>query len=88
MKRQWKLSQRKTHFHFITGTICAHNCMSKCTRNFYEDPAHIRNMKLLAAENGYEAWLKKQGVPAVTKEGKGAAVVGVVDRLVWQQHTS
>ena len=61
---------------FITGTICAHNCMSKCTRNFYEDPVHIRNMKLLAAENGYEAWLKKQGVPAVTKEGKAAVVGG------------
>ena len=71
---------------FITGTLCAHNCMYKCTRNFYEDPVHIRNMKLLAAENGYEAWLKKQGVPAVTKEAR--QLLSVVDRLVWQQHTS
>lgn len=43
---------------FITGTICAHNCMSKCTRNFYETPVHIREMKLKAAENGYEALLE------------------------------
>ena len=27
---------------FITGTICAHRCMGKCTRNFYEDPVQIR----------------------------------------------
>lgn len=35
---------------FITGTICAHNCMSKCTRNFYESPVDIRRTKLEAAE--------------------------------------
>ena len=60
---------------FITGTICAHNCMNKCTRNFYEEPVHIRNMKLVAAENGYEAWLSKVSAPAVTK-GKAAVVGG------------
>ncbi|WP_251387695.1 putative selenate reductase subunit YgfK [Mediterraneibacter agrestimuris] len=60
---------------FITGTICAHNCMNKCTRNFYEEPVHIRNMKLAAAENGYEAWSGKVNAPAVTK-GKAAVVGG------------
>ncbi len=40
---------------FITGTICAHNCMSKCTRNFYEEPVHIRSVKLQAAQNGYDS---------------------------------
>lgn len=60
---------------FITGTICAHNCMSKCTRNFYDEPVHIRNMKLVAAENGYEAWIAKVNAPAVTK-GKAAVVGG------------
>lgn len=60
---------------FITGTICAHNCMNKCTRNFYEEPVHIRNMKLVAAENGYEAWLSKVSAPAVTR-GKAAVVGG------------
>ena len=61
---------------FITGTICAHNCMSKCTRNFYETPVHIREMKLKAAENGYEALLEKLPVPAVTKAEKAAVIGG------------
>lgn len=61
---------------FITGTICAHNCMSKCTRNFYETPVHIQEMKLKAAENGYEALLEKLPVPAVTKAGKAAVIGG------------
>lgn len=61
---------------FITGTICAHNCMSKCTRNFYETPVHIREMKLKVAENGYEALLEKLPVPAVTKAGKAAVIGG------------
>lgn len=61
---------------FITGTICAHNCMSKCTRNFYETPVHIREMKLKAAKNGYEALLEKLPVPAVTKAGKAAVIGG------------
>lgn len=61
---------------FIKGTICAHNCMSKCTRNFYETPVHIREMKLKAAENGYEALLEKLPVPAVTKAGKAAVIGG------------
>ena len=61
---------------FITGTLCAHNCMYKCTRNFYETPVHIREMKLKAAENGYEALLEKLPVPAVTKAGKAAVIGG------------
>ena len=61
---------------FITGTICAHNCMSKCTRKIYETPVHIREMKLKAAENGYEALLEKLPVPAVTKAEKAAVIGG------------
>ena len=61
---------------FITGTICAHNCMSKCTRNFYESPVHIREMKLEAARHGYDAFLEKLPVPAVTKPGKAAVIGG------------
>ncbi len=61
---------------FITGTICAHNCMSKCTRNFYESSVHIREMKLEAARHGYDAFLEKLPVPAVTKPGKAAVIGG------------
>lgn len=60
---------------FITGTICAHNCMSKCTRNFYEEPVNIRSVKLEAAEHGYEAMLAKTEKIPVTN-GKKTAVVG------------
>lgn len=60
---------------FITGTICAHNCMGKCTRNFYEEPVHIRDMKLKAAEEGYEKLISKVAAPEVTYKEK-AAVVG------------
>ncbi len=59
---------------FITGTLCAHNCMSKCTRNFYEEPVNIRSTKLVAAEKGYEEVIKE--VKAGTGNGKKAAVVG------------
>ena len=38
---------------FITGTICAHNCMTKCTRNYYDEPVNIRATKLVAAEKGF-----------------------------------
>lgn len=61
---------------FITGTICAHNCMSKCTRNFYEEPVHIRAMKLEAAENGYADWLRTVTPVNVTEKGKAAVVGG------------
>lgn len=61
---------------FITGTICAHNCMSKCTRNFYEEPVHIRAMKLEAAENGYEAWLADVSPKPLTEKGKAAVIGG------------
>jgi len=59
---------------FITGTICAHNCMSKCTRNFYETPVNIRKNKLIAAEGGLAKVLPtiKQGA----SNGKTAVVVG------------
>lgn len=60
---------------FITGTICAHNCMSKCTRNFYEDPVNIRRSKLEAAEGGYEVLMAGLKKP-VQDAGKKAAVVG------------
>ncbi len=39
---------------FITGSICTHECMSNCTRIFYEKSVKIRDAKLIAAQNGYE----------------------------------
>ncbi|MDD3361119.1 MAG: putative selenate reductase subunit YgfK [Hespellia sp.] len=59
---------------FMTGTICAHGCMSACTRNFYETPVQIRGVKLEAAQNGYEAVLAK--LAKTGKSDKKVAVIG------------
>lgn len=42
---------------FMTGTICSHFCMGKCTRNFYEEPVNIRCVKLECAEKAYDTIL-------------------------------
>ena len=39
---------------FITGTICAHPCMSNCVRTVYESPVEIRATKLNSAEKAFE----------------------------------
>ncbi|MCI6466214.1 MAG: putative selenate reductase subunit YgfK [Faecalicatena sp.] len=71
-----KVITEKNPLPFITGTICAHNCMSKCTRNFYEEPVHIRAMKLEAAQNGYVSWLTQVKPADVTEKGKAAVIGG------------
>ena len=59
---------------FITGTLCAHNCMTKCTRNFYEESVNIRGTKLTAAEHGYEQLIGE--IKAGEPNGKKVAVIG------------
>ncbi len=63
---------------FITGTICAHRCMGRCTRNFYEEPIQIRAVKLKAAEAGYRDYLDyvKAEAAKIAKTGKKVAVIG------------
>ncbi|MCI2056521.1 MAG: putative selenate reductase subunit YgfK [Oscillibacter sp.] len=61
---------------FITGTICAHRCMTKCTRNFYDEPVQIRASKLVAAEKGYEQYMNKLTKPAPTDTNVKAAIIG------------
>ena len=59
---------------FMTGTLCNHRCMSKCTRNFYEEPVAIRGTKLQAAKGGYDSVLG--GLKAEGCCGKKVAIVG------------
>ena len=59
---------------YITGTICAHRCMSRCTRNFYEEPVHIRKMKLRAARGGYDTVLA--GHTEGTRDKGRVAIIG------------
>lgn len=61
---------------FITGTICAHPCMNKCTRNFYEDSVHIRSAKLEAAKGGYDKLLAGLKAPAASGSANVAVVGG------------
>jgi putative selenate reductase len=59
----------------ITGHICDHQCMYNCTRNDYEGPVSIREVKRVAARRGRRAYR----VQARNKAGRldtKAAVIG------------
>ena len=71
-----KVILNKNPLPFITGTICAHNCMSKCTRNFYEASVDIRRTKLESAQGGIDAVMAALKAPAVTSDKKAAVVGG------------
>ena len=70
-----ELILEKNPLPFITGTICAHRCMDKCTRNFYEDSVYIRNIKLIAAQEGYDAVMARLA-PAQRQDAKKTAIIG------------
>ena len=70
-----KLITEKNALPFITGTICAHRCQGKCSRNFYEESVHIRDTKLLAAQKGYNALMASIKLPERV-EGKRVAIIG------------
>ena len=70
-----KLITEKNPLPFLTGTICAHRCQNKCSRNFYEDSVHIRDTKLVAANKGYGALMASIKKPAKVA-GKKAAIIG------------
>ncbi len=70
-----ELIVEKNALPFITGTICAHHCMGKCSRNFYDEAVQIRATKLLAAEKGIDALMASIKKPAPV-EGKKAAIIG------------
>jgi len=71
-----KVITEKNPLPFITGTICPHNCMNKCTRNFYEESINIRGVKLEAATSGFEALMGELTVPEVTSDKKAAIIGG------------
>ena len=70
-----KLITEKNPLPFLTGTICAHRCQNKCTRNFYDESVHIRDTKLVAAAHGYDA-LMASIRPTEKLPGKKAAIIG------------
>ena len=50
--------------------------MTKCTRNFYDQPVNIRATKLVAAERGYDAYMAKVKAPAPAATSAKVAVIG------------
>lgn len=74
LEEAMKVILDKNALPFMTGTICAHPCMSKCTRNFYESPVCIRDTKLAIASETFETILKE--IRPAECCGKKAAVVG------------
>ncbi|MEA4895228.1 MAG: FAD-dependent oxidoreductase, partial [Oscillospiraceae bacterium] len=71
-----KVIVEKNPLPFITGTICAHNCMTKCVRNFYESPVNIRSVKLEAAKGGYDELISGLAKPVVTEKSRTAVIGG------------
>ena len=71
-----KVILEKNPLPFITGTICAHHCMDKCTRTFYDRSVQIRDTKLVAAERGYSKVMAQLKPPTPVYDGKKVAVIG------------
>jgi len=61
----------------ITGYICDHQCMTKCTRWEYDSPVLIRDIKKFATEKSFENYLKnfKENFQSIRNEIK-VAIIG------------
>ena len=70
-----KLITEKNPLPFLTGTICAHRCQTKCSRNFYDESVRIRDTKLMAAQKGYNALMASIKLPERVA-GKKVAIIG------------
>lgn len=73
-REAYELIVAKNPLPFITGSICPRYCTAKCTRLDYDEPVCIREIKRMAAENGYRAYLQKRG----KTEGKSPVRVAVI----------
>ena len=69
-----KIILEKNALPFTTGTICPHTCADKCMRNHYESALRIREVKLMAAEAGFDKVLPS--LKAAGAAGKKVAVIG------------
>ena len=59
---------------FMTGTLCPHTCTNPCMRNYYDQPVHIREAKLEAAQKAFEEVLPT--LVANEPTGPKVAVIG------------
>ena len=76
-KEAFKTIIAKNPLPFMTGYICDHQCMTKCTRWDYDSPVTIRDIKKEASIKGYPEFLKefKDNVKA-KHNGINAAIIG------------
>ena len=73
-REAYELIISKNPLPFITGFICDHKCQLKCVRNDYEEPVLIRDLKRVAAENGYrEGFLNSEKLPKIQAK---VAIIG------------
>ncbi len=54
----------------VTGYVCTHLCQTRCTRNNYDEPVLIRDLKRFAAEHG------KMTMPSPSGTGRRVAIIG------------
>ncbi len=59
----------------ITGQICDHQCQYNCTRLDYEGAVEIREIKRIAAENGWKEYIHRHN-KSTRKNGRKVAVIG------------
>ena len=71
-----RLITEKNPLPFITGTICAHRCQTKCTRNYCDGAVQRRATELVAAGKGYDAYMAKIKPPVPAKTNTKVAVIG------------
>ncbi len=61
----------------ITGYICDHQCMIKCTRRDYDQSIEIRELKKIAAQKGYHLHQNKLHFQAnLRKDKTSIAIIG------------
>lgn len=70
-----KVITLKNPLPFVTGTICNHTCTTKCRRKFYEEEISIRQVKLEAATQGFDALLETLTPPSIQSPHK-VAIIG------------
>lgn len=76
-KEAFEVIVEKNPLPFITGTICNHNCMTKCTRLDYDESVLIRDVKLEAAKNGYQTFMESvNGIPSNSLSKAKVAIIG------------
>ncbi|MEI7884958.1 MAG: putative selenate reductase subunit YgfK, partial [Clostridia bacterium] len=67
---------QKNPLPFMTGTICDHQCMSKCTRIDYDESVCIRMLKKVAADNAFDEVIAELKPKQRTENSAKVAVLG------------